>query len=211
MDAVVADLEPRSTADADGPGRMQRSSKPKLNGSWQGICQAVEDHPDPLAAPDLLVGRQPDRKRGNVQLRQHRYDRRIRSHQMSADKTDPEAGPDRLPHHDQVVGPESKLFLCHRETPGSKRLANFLAAVTADEVVFEQIGGLARHAMPAQVILARTGLQRHLSDPPRNERRLLGLDHPHCNIRCAPQEVADGITGHQLDLNVGQGQAYLCE
>lgn len=96
MDAVVAHLESRPTADADGPGRMPRSSKPKLNGSWQGICQEVKDRPDPLTAPDLLVGRQPDRKRGNVQLRQHRYDRRIRSHQMFADKSDPEAGPDRL-------------------------------------------------------------------------------------------------------------------
>jgi hypothetical protein len=51
----------------------------------------------------------------------------------------------------------------------------------------QQIGRLARDAAPAQVILVGTCLERYLSHAPRNDRRLFGLDHSHCDVCLTPQ------------------------
>ena len=92
----------------------------------------------------------------------------------------------------------------HGDPTGGEAFEDFVVAVTPNEVVLEQVGRLARHATPTQVILVGAGSERHLSDPPCNDCGLLGLNHPYRDIGLSPQEVAYGIAGHHFHLNVGQ-------
>jgi hypothetical protein len=142
------------------------------------------------------VNSQPDRQWINFELRQYRYDSGIGPDKVFADKADSEPSPYRLPCNDQIVGPKCELFPRDWEASRGKTFKGLIVAVTANDMVFKQIGCMTRHATPTQVILVGTGSDCHLSYPPSNESRLLGLDHTHSNIGFSPQKVAHRIAGH---------------
>ena len=91
-----------------------------------------------------------------------------------------------------------------RDTPRSEALEGLVVAVTRNEMVLEQVGRLAWHTTPTQVILVGAGPERYLPDPPCNDCSLLGLDHAHRDIGLASQEVAHRIAGYQFHLHIGQ-------
>ena len=108
---------------------------------------------------------------------------------MLADKADAQPSPYSFPHDDQVVGPEGKVLPSCRDTPRSEAFQGLVVAVTPNEMVLEQVGRLAWHTTPTQVILVGAGPERYLPDPPCNDCSLLGLDHAHRDIGLAPREI----------------------